>query len=224
MTIKSTIDWCEPNYYYNDNIAEFWNTISSIFLIYLGIYGYYQTKSKKILLLSIVGIGSVLFHVNLTWKTQLLDEIPMLFTVCYYLDNRHRKYHIYKIKFLFTTLIYIYFKSYLIFTSVFTMLLFLFIVDLSVQIMVVKSSYCRIIYINNLKLCIKLLIVAFLMWNIDHILCFYKINLHTHMLWHLFSGYAIYILMLLQFCIDNKCYIKFRKCFPNLILNTILPY
>jgi len=97
----ATIDWCELNYEVTYYIAEFWNTVSSLIMVILPIFGiiwYYkfskmyekesiQLKTKFSLSISIVwcylglmlvGIGSMMFHMSLLYKYQLLDELPMV--------------------------------------------------------------------------------------------------------------------------------------------------
>lgn len=86
--MSSTIDWCEPNYDISPYVAEFWNTVSSTWIVFLGVYGVYKhTFFKKVIpssifnmfyCLSIVGLGSMAFHSYLSYHTQLLDELPML--------------------------------------------------------------------------------------------------------------------------------------------------
>ncbi|CAF0756747.1 unnamed protein product [Brachionus calyciflorus] len=98
----ATIDWCENNYEITHYIAEFWNTISNLGLILFPLYGIYwslqhisysnkySTKHKKYFKiptsllfchigLSLVGIGSWMFHMTLLYPMQLLDELPMIF-------------------------------------------------------------------------------------------------------------------------------------------------
>ncbi|KAG0211747.1 Alkaline ceramidase 3 [Mortierella sp. GBA30] len=81
----ASVDWCENNYVVTYYIAEFWNTISSLFIIALGELGLYlcPTKEKRFKVafrtISIVGIGSTLFHGTLRHKMQLLDELPMIY-------------------------------------------------------------------------------------------------------------------------------------------------
>lgn len=87
MYLKSTVDWCETNYNVLPYIAEFWNTISGLCLIFSGIL--FQLHNKKISkysnfyrisnLLIFVGFGTMLFHGTLYYPFQLLDELPMLF-------------------------------------------------------------------------------------------------------------------------------------------------
>lgn len=104
----ATIDWCEYNYevklpfsqmemphvilvicclqvsYY---IAEFWNTITNLWMIIPPLYGIHsaikQNFEKRYILcylsLLTIGIGSWLFHMTLRYDMQLLDEIPMVF-------------------------------------------------------------------------------------------------------------------------------------------------
>ncbi|KAF9112263.1 Alkaline ceramidase 3 [Mortierella sp. AM989] len=81
----ASVDWCENNYVVSYYIAEFWNTISSLFIILLGELGLYlcPTKERRFKVafrtISIVGIGSTLFHGTLRHKMQLLDELPMIY-------------------------------------------------------------------------------------------------------------------------------------------------
>ncbi|KAF9185250.1 Alkaline ceramidase 3 [Haplosporangium sp. Z 11] len=81
----ASVDWCENNYVVTYYIAEFWNTISSLFIILLGELGLYlcPTKERRFKVafrtVSIVGIGSTLFHGTLRHKMQLLDELPMIY-------------------------------------------------------------------------------------------------------------------------------------------------
>lgn len=79
----STVDWCEQNYVYSNYIAEFWNTLSSFILAYAGYVGYVRNRPYKgsfvFVVLLVVGLGSVLFHANLTASSQMYDEIPMIF-------------------------------------------------------------------------------------------------------------------------------------------------
>ncbi|KAF9425467.1 Alkaline ceramidase 3 [Podila epigama] len=81
----ASVDWCENNYVVSYFIAEFWNTISSLFIILLGELGLYLCPTKELRFnvtfrtISIVGIGSTLFHGTLRHKMQLLDELPMIY-------------------------------------------------------------------------------------------------------------------------------------------------
>ncbi|KAF9163805.1 Alkaline ceramidase 3 [Actinomortierella ambigua] len=71
----ASVDWCENNYVISYFIAEFWNTISSLYICLIGEVGYFlsPTREKRLLLImktiTIVGIGSTAFH----------DELPMLY-------------------------------------------------------------------------------------------------------------------------------------------------
>ncbi|ORZ12077.1 ceramidase [Lobosporangium transversale] len=95
----ASVDWCENNYVVSYYIAEFWNTISSLFIILLGELGLYlcPTKEKRFKVtfrtITVVGIGSTLFHGTLRHKMQLLDELPMIYAatalafIC--IENKH---------------------------------------------------------------------------------------------------------------------------------------
>jgi dihydroceramidase len=84
----STIDWCERNYALFAHVAEAFNTVSSLALVGSGILGVALHRGHveaRFLLafasVAVVGLGSVAFHGTLLFPLQLLDELPMLWTV-----------------------------------------------------------------------------------------------------------------------------------------------
>ena len=88
---SSTINWCETNYEVNYYIAEFWNTITNLGMIIPPIYGLLNCRKLGIearytfsfIMNLLVGIGSWMFHMTLTFEMQLLDEIPMMWCGSY---------------------------------------------------------------------------------------------------------------------------------------------
>ena len=84
--VTSTLDWCEENYVVVQFIAEFWNTVSNILLIILPLFIVYSVAVQRlglvyivgVLSVSVVGLGSLLFHGTLLYEMQLMDELPML--------------------------------------------------------------------------------------------------------------------------------------------------
>ncbi|CAG8492210.1 6129_t:CDS:2 [Diversispora eburnea] len=80
-------DWCENNYDITFYIAEFFNTISSFFMICAGLFGVFMHARGF--------DSSILFHGTLLFSLQLLDEVPMLFCVlvlCYsVIENKKEK-------------------------------------------------------------------------------------------------------------------------------------
>lgn len=88
----STIDWCEGNYLVSSYVAEWMNSWTSFFIVAAGllpivIHGdLWPLLEWRYLLvflsIAIVGFGSVAFHGTLQFEHQMLDEVPMLWTVC----------------------------------------------------------------------------------------------------------------------------------------------
>lgn len=84
------IDWCETNYEVTPYVAEFWNTVSNLGIILpplLATLYIYSTQTRRhfhfrhlacFLVVIVVGVGSTLFHLTLTYGMQLMDELPML--------------------------------------------------------------------------------------------------------------------------------------------------
>ena len=76
-------DWCEPNYVFSRYIAEFFNVLSSVPIVFAGCLGIYvglkQKWAKRFiapsLLTVLVGLGSIAFHGTLQYCGQAMDEL-----------------------------------------------------------------------------------------------------------------------------------------------------
>ncbi|CAE8718675.1 unnamed protein product, partial [Polarella glacialis] len=87
----ATIDWCEGNYLVTHYVAEFFNSTTSFFIVLAGLLPLvlhrhlWQHLELRFLLafgsIAVVGLGSVAFHGTLLFHHQMLDEVPMLWTV-----------------------------------------------------------------------------------------------------------------------------------------------
>lgn len=80
----STIDWCERNYVVTYYAAEFFNSLSSLWIIVYAIMGMissWQDLQQRcfFLLLMMAGAGSLAFHGTLRYVGQLADELPMVY-------------------------------------------------------------------------------------------------------------------------------------------------
>ena len=83
----SSVDWCEANYLHNEHVAELWNTLSSIPLVLVMIYGLVKCHQHNIewrfrfcyIALGVVGCGSVAFHATMTHAGQASDELAMIY-------------------------------------------------------------------------------------------------------------------------------------------------
>lgn len=104
----SNINFCEPDYEMTHYVAEFWNTLSSLAMVLVGVSGICLTRWQKLgveqllcyLAVGIVGCGSFAFHATLMRTGQVADEIPMLWgtlTLIYgavhHADERRNRVH-----------------------------------------------------------------------------------------------------------------------------------
>ena len=92
-SVTSTIDWCETNYQITDKIAEFENSISCLVFIILPFLAWNLHYKKNVFelienrfhilnfLYICIGVGSILFHSQLSKLGQTLDEVAMMCTL-----------------------------------------------------------------------------------------------------------------------------------------------
>jgi len=85
---SANIDWCEDNYAVSPYIAEFFNALSSTSYLITSVIGAWFTLKYKLeqrflvcfTSIFLMGIGSIAFHATLLRTTQILDEIPLIFS------------------------------------------------------------------------------------------------------------------------------------------------
>jgi dihydroceramidase len=89
----ATVDWCEPNYVHSFYVAEWWNAMSSLPIVGMGLYGMYCFHKYKYekrffwssFMMFVAGVGSTLFHGTLLYSGQAVDELGMIYGTMAYL-------------------------------------------------------------------------------------------------------------------------------------------
>ncbi|XP_032903070.1 alkaline ceramidase 1 isoform X2 [Amblyraja radiata] len=100
---SSQVDWCEDNFQFSENVAEFYNMVSNVsffisapIMMYL-FHPYAQKRNKAVYLLwvmlMLVGSFSAYYHMTLSYFGQLLDELSILWVLAFaymlWFPNRH---------------------------------------------------------------------------------------------------------------------------------------
>ncbi|CAG5126211.1 unnamed protein product [Candidula unifasciata] len=215
----ATVDWCEENYVVSYYIAEFWNTLSNVAIILspllMLIVGYKQQHEKRFiysfLAITVVGIGSLFFHMTLQYSMQLMDELPMLWaSACfiYVALMTKSKYNednsLLQIA-LFITCVIITVMYILVEFPEFLQVSYglLNVTAIVTQLKLMMTVECKKRYFI---LGLAFYLVGFCLWNVDNIYCHHlrSIRLHTmansagilfqcHAWWHILSGFGAYL-------------------------------
>ena len=100
-TPTADMDFCEPNYAVTHFVAEFWNMLTSIPILLVGVSGVWLSKRQDLgpeqmaaySTVGLIGLGSLIFHATLMRTGQVLDEVPMLWAalVLLYVMRHHVK-------------------------------------------------------------------------------------------------------------------------------------
>merc|ERR1712127_114270 len=82
-----SVSFCENKYVVSDYIAEYYNTMSALSYVIVGLL-FYKTKLKKLSkIIILLGIGTALLHSTLRFYGQWLDEISMLILSFYIIQE-----------------------------------------------------------------------------------------------------------------------------------------
>ncbi|KAF9921499.1 Alkaline ceramidase 3 [Linnemannia zychae] len=215
-------DWCENNYDISYFVAEFFNSLSSIAMILVGLVGMYLHASfeKRFLFtfgsIAIIGLGSIAFHGTLLFPLQMLDEVPMIYSVLSmaYCCIENRSYRRYGTWFPVSIAIYgLLVTVVLCFAGPHDLMLAFVVFQSSFAFMVlVVMSHIVKIYGDLQEESIKkmwrsagtIALVSYLFWNIDFRMCdvmqnlpFGLVNPQLHAFWHLGASVSSYLVTLL---------------------------
>lgn len=218
MTLPSTVNWCEEDYKHSSYIAEYWNTLSGLFLCFSSLYFYYINKDQRFYklfyinkLLFFVGIGTMLFHGKLLYIFQLMDELPMVLiaiestrllqTLKMYNSKYGRSYSVYNSTkyILLLTIIFSYYISptleVIIFQGSLVYYVLLFCTTckrlLSSDISNFKLKSNILFYI---KISLTTSLLSITLWLIENNFCNNVNHLQLHAFWHLLTSISMYYL------------------------------
>lgn len=84
LSAPALVDWCEANYAVTPHVAEWWNTVTSLAMVAMGLLGAWRVRGHEtrfgvgMVGLAAIGLGSAAFHGTLLRFAQAADELPML--------------------------------------------------------------------------------------------------------------------------------------------------
>ena len=179
----TSITFCEDKYTHLFWVSEFYNTISSLLYIFVGIL-FFNKKTIKLSLSCIsVGIGSIALHMTSRKYGQLLDESAMLIGSFYILSEFINIYQMFIIPIIIS---YFYLNEYFIY--------FFIIFGLSqiyIAFLLFKKLYKSDYFIYYIKY-VFFFLVATICWFLDQTLCSYVQLFQLHAFWHIFTSLSLY--------------------------------
>ena len=197
----ANIEWCEyllHPYEYSYYIAEFWNTLSSFFIVIIGYWEFHRNYFEKKLIIPLIttGIGSMIFHATQSYIGQIIDELSMVLIAFTLLNQLHKKNMniIHYLQFMIFSIIYIRTLNFIFFMICFSILTIL-IMHKCYKITQCNKIYNDILIIGTVGFTISVL----LFWIPEKIFCYQNSPIdvfHFHALWHLLSVVSLrYVFM-----------------------------
>lgn len=239
--VTSSMDWCEPNYEWTPYIAEFFNSWSSLAMVILGeaVARMNPTYNSTFTLLgrsiTVVGIGSWLFHATLKYSMQMTDELPMLWAVtiaCYVsIPSHYKQVRRRSLKWGLT----LWAICVSLLTACFSGKIQFFTFQASFNILTFVMAYmcwrskrdlddANMSHVGDLfSAGVKWYILAAIVWLIDTNLCGYingrdstsilPFNVQLHAWWHVLASFGlVYLVVLLMghYCLAKEIPFKMR--------------
>ena len=187
-----SVRFCENKYVVSNYIAEYYNTMSALSYVIVGLL-FYKTKLKKLSkIIILLGIGTALLHSTLRFYGQWLDEISMLILSFYIIQElREMRFGITTSELYLILLIF----SYFLFERYFS---YFFIVFSSLQIytyVISRKNYdeCSREVYYLVKAYSIVLVLSSICWLCDQLFCDYVKDYQLHAVWHV--GTALALLM-----------------------------
>ena len=193
---SSPIDWCEPNYRITYFIAEFYNTISAIPMVYVAYLLWVPKHKTYACIVMGIGIGTIIFHGTLNLFGQLFDEFCL---VLYIIHLSFQTTPYLALPLIFLIFIYPEINAYmLIMTALFIIVAWYNnVIVLRIPLKKVTNSY----HFRGPNTVIFLCLFAGIIWIID-IACINGI--HFHFVWHIISAYILYMTCGMTIKLNNR--------------------
>tara|TARA_B110000046_G_scaffold185854_2_gene229898 strand:+ start:30763 stop:31374 length:612 start_codon:yes stop_codon:yes gene_type:complete len=180
-----SVRFCENKYDKVYWVAEYYNTISSLSYIFIGLL-FWDTKISHIgIKLSCMGIGAVLLHMTLRHYTQLIDEGVMI--VLSYDGARYINPILPKYGVVLLLMIYIAFNDCFVYFLILFTIMKVYIVR-QMYLKNTKNSKLREIFFTCYVL---LFILGTVCWIMDQVICEQVGVYQMHAWWHIFTALSI---------------------------------
>jgi len=187
-----SVSFCENKYVVSNYIAEYYNTMSALSYVIVGLL-FYKTRLKKLSkIIILLGIGTALLHSTLRFYGQWLDEISMLILSFYIIKElREMRFGITTSELYLILLIFPYF----LFARYFS---YFFIVFSSLQVytyVISRKNYdeCSREVYYLVKAYSIVLVLSSICWLCDQLFCDYVKDYQLHAVWHVGTALALLI-------------------------------
>ena len=186
-----SVSFCEDKYIVSDYIAEYYNTMSALSYVIVGLL-FYKTKLQKLSkIIILLGIGTALLHSTLRFYGQWIDELSMLILSFYIIKEiRQMRFGITTSELYLLLLIFPYF----LFERYFS---YFFVVFSSLQIYtytISRKNYdeCTREVYYLIKAYLIVLILSSICWLGDQLFCDYVQDYQLHAVWHVGTSLALF--------------------------------
>ena len=184
-----SVSFCEEKYVVSDYIAEYYNTMSALSYVIVGIL-FFRTRLKKLsIIMILLGLGTALLHGTLRFYGQWLDEISMLILSFYiikevrFLRFNKRTNNLY----LFPLILpYFVFERYFCYFFIVFSLLQTYIYFIARKKVIKDTIEYYLIKSYSL-----ILIISFVCWLLDQLFCEYVMDYQLHAVWHVGTALAL---------------------------------
>lgn len=202
---SSPIDWCEANYVVAPHIAEFYNTVSNVLFVVLGVRGMVLARrcalpARAVALyacLILIGLASAYFHATLSFFGQFLDEFAIM------------------VAFLVAITRYVPAAAAAALGVVLAALMLAVPLAAAPALILCGSGTARILYLGNARTSnvaaktlyrrtIVLWIAAVCVWVLDRVACDWVAPLYLHAVWHLLVLFVAHSAITLGFLFDGE--------------------
>ena len=184
-----SVSFCEDKYVVSNYIAEYYNTMSALSYVIVGLL-FYKTRLKKLSkIIILLGLGTALLHSTLRFYGQWLDEISMLILSFYIIQElREMRFGIRTSELFLVFLIFPYFL-FEDFSYFFIVFLFLQIYTYSISRKNYDDCSREVYYL--IKAYSIILVLSTICWLCDQLFCDFVKDYQLHAVWHVGTALAL---------------------------------
>lgn len=184
-----SVSFCEDKYVVSNYIAEYYNTMSALSYVIVGLL-FYKTRLKKLSkIIILLGLGTALLHSTLRFYGQWLDEISMLILSFYIIQElREMRFGIRTSELFLVFLIFPYFL-FEDFSYFFIVFLFLQIYTYSISRKNYNECSREVYYL--IKAYSIILVLSTICWLCDQLFCDFVKDYQLHAVWHVGTALAL---------------------------------